>query len=274
MNLLLNDVQKSCLVLAGVRALNSIEKPDLFYDPFAEHIYNLYKESIESDPIFKWNKSKEHFAYRMTSIDKLIEESNFEQVVIIGCGMDSRVFRLKELKSKVVFEIDLEEVIQLRDQLILSSGCKYDCNRISISSDCNQPDNFMQKCIDKGFNPKFSTCWIIEGLLMYLTDKEACSLLQVCVHNSGKQSTIVGSYANEALVKLAQQSGTALGKNWKSYFQNPDTKWFEPLGCKLKTVFVPGNKEGIKSDCYELVNNKQEWNETDPLPLVFKFEIN
>ena len=257
----LSEVQKSFITIACIRG--SCDDLD---DPFAKHIFQLYKDQIQTEHLFKWTQSKEHFVTRMKSIDELISESDFDQVVIIGCGMDSRFCRLFSSKPIKIFELDLPEVIQLREQLISSFSQHNEQNRVTIECDCTIFDSWFPQCKAKGFDPELKTCWIVEGFLMYLTDEQVHSLIKNCATQSGQGSKMIGSYVNEPLLNVANMSGLALGKEWKSYFQDPFTEWFEKLGWSLTHLYVP-NDANKDAKC------TIRWNNLYPESYTFQLAI-
>jgi len=111
------------------------------------------------------------------TVHAMREDSQIKQVVILGAGMDTRAYRLPALHDTVIFELDMPEVISLKEKLLMETDqytlppmprcravVRVPCNLISKA--------WARQLMLAGFNPALRSLWIIEGLLYYLP--EAC----------------------------------------------------------------------------------------------------
>jgi O-methyltransferase involved in polyketide biosynthesis len=86
-------------------------------------------------------------------------------VVIVGCGLDTRLQRLGSIASKAIFyQLDIDETINLRKQLIEPQD-----NEILIASSMLETD-WMDEIATK--HPHGNFLFIIEGVLMYFNEND------------------------------------------------------------------------------------------------------
>ncbi|CAM6103589.1 unnamed protein product [Calypogeia fissa] len=214
--------RSACQTAAG-RALWS----HVIHDPLAEVLAGKtfmrnIREKLMKD---RANKSRElagvMLAVRTLWFDSLLDSAirrfpSRPQVVLLGAGMDTRVYRLKSLEGCSVFEVDFAKILDLKDAIldvvekagrVLPSLHAKQVER--VAADVSQKDWF-QRLEQSGFNPRLYTVWILEGLLYYLQDEQAKSLLEVISSNCKKDSVLLADFMNE--------SSTHLGKDLKTKF--------------------------------------------------------
>lgn len=81
-------------------------------------------------------------------------------VVLVGCGLDTRVQRLGNIANKALFyELDIEEVINARS--ILLPPKENECYMVASLLDTEWMDNLKKK------HPNGNFIFVIEGVLMY-----------------------------------------------------------------------------------------------------------
>lgn len=86
-------------------------------------------------------------------------------VVIVGCGLDTRKQRLNDISHQAVFyQLDLPEVIDLREQLLPP-----DTNEYYIRG-CLRKADWKDKLLKN--HPEGEFIFLIEGVLMYFTESE------------------------------------------------------------------------------------------------------
>ena len=289
----LSSVMKSCFMIAKLRAINSRIYPDVCYDAFAEFIDDtIDDQSIETE-IFLHNRDvprkRVGFSIRMLSIDNQINKilhthPHIKQVVSLGCGMDSRSFRLQSLSKSTLYEVDYEQVLEAKDNLIklFTQSCGQPCvsyvtHRVSVSADINQA-NWIDSLVQHGFDTAQDTIWIIEGLLMYMTEEKTQQILHTIHTSCGLNSFIIGSHANQEMVKFAQQSGTQLGQSWLSFFPNLQNvqdvyQVYNGWSCSYITSIGSSDNElfglPISIQNPSCFMDDGSWNERDKLALVF-----
>ncbi len=134
-------------------------------------------------------------ALRTSVIDAAVREAiaaGATQLVILGAGYDGRAWRMPELKNVMVFEVDhpatqSEKRARLAD-LPPSTGV------VTFV-----PINFAQESLDAaldraGHIRSSPTCWIWEGVVMYLTRNVMRGTLTSIATRSAPGSTLIVNY--------------------------------------------------------------------------------
>lgn len=91
-------------------------------------------------------------------------------VVNLGCGLDTRYFRVKNKDKAVFYELDIDEVIEFRERFLPSSE-----NDIYLKS--SMFENEWMDELKKNY-PESSFLFISEGVLMYFTKAETQDLMK------------------------------------------------------------------------------------------------
>jgi methyltransferase (TIGR00027 family) len=97
------------------------------------------------------------------------------QVVILGAGLDARAFRLGWPDKLRVFEIDLPEVLEFKEQVVRAEGWRPSCERIAVPVDLSE--DWSRPLGDAGFDVGTQVAWLAEGLLAYLSPEASDSLV-------------------------------------------------------------------------------------------------
>ncbi|MGO9149208.1 MAG: SAM-dependent methyltransferase [Acidimicrobiales bacterium] len=97
------------------------------------------------------------------------------QVVILGAGLDARAFRLGWPDKPRVFEIDLPQVLEFKEQVVRDEGWRPSCERIIVPVDLSE--NWSRPLCDAGFDAATPVVWLAEGLLAYLSPQASDSLV-------------------------------------------------------------------------------------------------
>jgi len=202
-------VGKTALIVAACRASETRKDASvrLFNDPYASILAGK-----EGDEIFQLACTilpniQEGIAVRTKHIDDLMEEwvlhGNIKQVVILGAGMDTRALRLGFGADVTVFELDFADVLQYKTTLlercdiVPSSKGK----RVCVTMDVRDLD-WRKTLIEKGFKSDQSSAWILEGLLMYLPEKDVHAVLSHVSQMASPGSKIVINVLEKLLPKM------------------------------------------------------------------------
>lgn len=188
----LPDVARTAILTLICRTVEAEKKEPLINDPMAilclEKLMTEASEE-EKDWILKYKRRYEgrqsadviSNAKRQEIFDDIanqfISSHPLCTVINLGCGFDTRFWRIDNAKCKYV-EVDLPEVIELKKE-ILKDHLAYELIGCSVLD-----TSWIDKVTSKG-NSSFLL--IAEGLFMYLPAKEAASLLQAIAqrfHNS------------------------------------------------------------------------------------------
>jgi methyltransferase (TIGR00027 family) len=101
----------------------------------------------------------------------VVRERGLKQVVLLAAGMDTRAFRLPWPEGVVSYELDRDDVFDLKEPVLQQSGAMPACERRVIRVDLAQ--DWVPRLIDAGFDTTKPSAFLTEGLLMYLDSAAA-----------------------------------------------------------------------------------------------------
>eukprot|EP00003_Mantamonas_plastica_P021025 TRINITY_DN3393_c0_g1_i2.p1 TRINITY_DN3393_c0_g1~~TRINITY_DN3393_c0_g1_i2.p1 ORF type:complete len:337 (-),score=109.57 TRINITY_DN3393_c0_g1_i2:43-945(-) len=143
------------------------------------------------------------------------------QVVFPGVGGDSRTFRLDIPTDCVVFNIDLPAVIEFRRSILAKSKVESSSGEVhEIEFDLRKND-WPFALLEHGFDPTLPSCWMVEGLLMYLDEDEVKIFMATVQDLCAKGSRIFGDVLNHAMIH--SPSMDQFYERWEQYGAAP--KW-------------------------------------------------
>jgi len=134
-------------------------------------------------------------ALRTVAIDTSVRDAiaaGATQLVILGAGYDGRAWRMTELVGVKVFEVDrpasqkekIARVAELPPPLGVVSFVSIDFERESLQNVLEQ----------SGHDSSATTCWIWEGVVMYLTREAMRATLAAIGGRSATGSTLIVNY--------------------------------------------------------------------------------
>ncbi len=185
-----------------------------FSDPIAEHFLNDRWRKKVSDmrgalaagrrksPYPFWFRGMGVFnQFRKVILDEALQQAApFEQLVVLGAGLDGRAWSLPGLESVIVFEVDHPETQQCkRDR---AQGTKLVAKEVRfVGMDFTQ-DDLATKLAEAGYDPKSSSFWLWEGVTMYLSPSDNAKTLVAAARLSCSGSHLAMTY-------LAKKDGKA-----------------------------------------------------------------
>ena len=137
-------------------------------------------------------------ALRTAAIDKAVRDAfaaGAKQLVILGAGYDGRAWRMPELSGVKVFEVDhpatqgdkRAHIAELPASIGTVSFVSIDFERQSLESVLDRA----------GHDRSLATCWIWEGVVMYLTHDAMKATLASIAARSARGSTLIVNYHTE-----------------------------------------------------------------------------
>ena len=225
-----NKISLTSRYMAAVRAIEH-QRPDrLFSDPLAEKLAGaeIMAEIAPRSQEYE-ERGRPVVAVRTRFFDDFLRASaaSVRQVVILGAGMDTRAFRLPWHPDTHLYELDRPDVIQLKESLLDSTPTI--CHRQVIPIDLRE--SWSEKLLQKGFETKSPSIWLLEGFLYYLTKTDACDLLKTITDLSTDGSFLGADVLNEKM----QKSDNGLAKYWLFGFDEPE-KLFASFGWQADVV--------------------------------------
>ena len=169
------------------------------------------------------------------------------QVVIVGCGGDTRAFRLFTEKTIPVnlFEIDLPEVIQYRNELFhpsspLSLSKAKQPEHVTIQRlgvDLNSHD-WTEKLQKLGFDSSLGSIWVLEGILKYFHHGEELDHLMKSFRSVwGKGTVIIGDVVSWKHIEDGKQAWKSFGGGEMVSGVDDVDSFFEGFGFEKKEIF-------------------------------------
>lgn len=157
------------------------------------------------------------------------------QVVLLAAGMDARAFRLAWPGGTRVFELDLPEVLELKERRL--RGARPSCTRIPVPADL--ATDWPAALTGRGFQPQLPTVWLLEGLLVYLDEVGVGSVLGRLDALSATGSTLLADVMGRTMLLMPQLEPLldfvhGLGAPWLFGTDDPE-QLLEPLGWEVTT---------------------------------------
>ncbi|GGW41957.1 S-adenosyl-L-methionine-dependent methyltransferase [Streptomyces lucensis JCM 4490] len=154
------------------------------------------------------------------------------QVVLLGSGLDSRVYRLDWARGTEVYELDRGDVLRFKHGIVARTGEPPRCACVEVGADLR--GDWPGALRAAGFHPWRPTVWCAEELLPYLSRAENDRLLSGITAMSAAGSRLVVDHFDRALrgsgrLAPATEVLRAVGAHWRSTLEVPDA-WLAPHG--------------------------------------------
>ena len=170
-------VEENSLISVAIRADFAKENEEIYRDDKAIEIMNKLNRDFR-----KAKKNKKKVRDEMAKVilldemlSEFIKKHPDVNVVNIGCGLDTRYYRVDSEDLKW-YNIDLEEVINERNNLLEEEKNNPKIKNIGIS--CTD-EKWAEMVESKGSK----TLFIIESLSMYLRSQEVSKMLKIISNN-------------------------------------------------------------------------------------------
>jgi methyltransferase (TIGR00027 family) len=225
--------KETMLMTLSGRAIQSQWKNPILRDPWAEEAMRHidYDMSKQLTGVASWSMWKDIgpaiIATRAATFDLLttrfLADHPDATVLHVGCGMDSRVFRIDPPADVQWFDVDYPDVIALRRQLFPERNAAYHVIGAQLD-DLRWMDDVQRD------RPGL---FIAEGVLMYLSKAEVKALLNAVVdHFPGGQ--LIFDVVHPFILKSVGSNVGGTGATYKWGLDDPqDIKQLEP---KLELV--------------------------------------
>jgi len=141
---------------------------------------------------------------RTKYIDSIFQnavKNGVEQVVIFGAGFDSRAIRLTDQNNDIkVYEIDTYFTLDAKTKQFRKRGIVKPENNIYIPIDFDK-EEIILKLDDSSFNISKKTLFILEGLIMYLSEKAIDETFKLINNYSLPGSLLVFDYIYASVLR-------------------------------------------------------------------------
>lgn len=171
-------------MMAAMRSRES-ERPDrLFHDPFAATLAGAAAFQRVDQQLSAADQT--YVAVRTRFFDDLLADTPVPQVVVLASGLDARAYRLPWQPEVHLYELDYPAVLDYKAQRLASA--QPTCHHHPIGADLTQP--WADQLLTAGYRADVPTVWLMEGLLMYLSEAQVQTLLQTVTDLSAPGSAI------------------------------------------------------------------------------------
>ena len=186
-----NDLLLTARLLAYYRAQELTHENPLIIDPLAKLLAGDLTSYLQDHIRLTQNEYiivRSHYVETFL-LDSWCWKQKNSQIALLGAGLDSRAYRLKSLESNShkIFEVDLPNVIEYKENLLKGQTPMCDLTRVPLNL---SESNWTTSMIDHGFKPELPTYWILEGLAYYMEKKDAFSLFTKAAEISSEESQI------------------------------------------------------------------------------------
>ncbi|EFA83910.1 hypothetical protein PPL_02980 [Heterostelium album PN500] len=202
-------------------------------DLTVDGMINIIKDSspLKAWSLVSFNNFNNHMALRTKFIDDYVLSNidKYQQFVILGAGLDTRALRMPFSNSTTVWEIDFPETFEYKET-ILKEAVKIippisQARNIHISGNLIGNNEWITKLEESGFNKNKPTLWILEGLLMYISNEDIEILMNQISSISPTDSTLLiqtlsGDYKDRSKAQTLLSS--SVRDSFKSSSNNPE----------------------------------------------------
>jgi len=235
------DVSATSVLIAHFRALESTRDDALFNDPLSPALVDASGLPVGQAKLEHviTNRVYESVAVRTRYLDERVSAAvsrGVRQIVLPAAGLDTRAFRLNLPGDVSFFEIDLPAVFAFKEPVLEQAAAQSSGPRSAVSADLTE--DWVPKLNAAGFDPEAPTVWVLEGILMYLTDDQNDHLLDAlsAVSAAGSELLFVsfapGMIAEEQTKDLSGMADAA-GFGFKSHVADPK-QWVSERGWDLE----------------------------------------
>jgi methyltransferase (TIGR00027 family) len=246
-SLALPAVAQTALWTAAARARESARPDRLFEDRLAAVLagpggqarlrhFHTARAPDDGNPVLP---------IRTRWFDDFLHGARARQVVGLGAGLDTRAYRLDWPPGTVLFEVDQPAVLAYKEERLPSDGERPRCARRAVPADL--ADDWSRRLVDAGFRAGVPTVWFAEGLLFYLPESVAASVLAETARLSAPGGRIaldlIGTgvfrlgYMRPFLGKLADA-----GSPWQFGTDEP-ARFATACGWRVDAVVEPGSPD-------------------------------
>ncbi|MCH5586116.1 class I SAM-dependent methyltransferase [Shimazuella sp. AN120528] len=227
--------EKSSITAVGIALMRAIEssKPEnerICFDPFARSFVNnityLFSKWMISSGLYeKFSHGALAFVTaRERYIDDFLKKcllQDFDQIVILGAGFDTRAYRIDGIEKTQVFEVDHPATQKVKLQKLKNIINPLPKNVMFVSVDFNT-QNLRERLLQNGYLENKKTLFIWQGVTVYLNPEGVDSTLSfIADHSSSGSAVIFDYYYRETLqdkdnvhVKSIHRSAKWTGENY------------------------------------------------------------
>jgi methyltransferase (TIGR00027 family) len=216
------SVGATAVMVAAARAVETDSPNPLIRDPYARLLVSeagagmwaamldasvvTKVESLDAETAAVFHHMRSYQAVRTHFFDAFFADAlagRIQQVVILASGLDSRAFRLDWQAGTTLYEIDQPKVLAYKSATLAAHNVTPLVDRREVPIDLRQ--DWPAVLRGEGFDPKVSTAWLAEGLLMYLPADAQDRLCEQITELSAPGSRVAVETASRGRQKMAER---------------------------------------------------------------------
>ena len=144
----------------------------------------------ETTPVDEfWSLMTTYQGVRSRFFDRALLDAGVDQVVLLAAGLDARSYRVAWPAGTTVFEIDQDQVLAFKDEVLTAAGARPRCRRVPVPVDLR--DDWVGALRAAGFDPERPSAFLAEGLLPFLPAEAEAELLHLVGTLAAPGSTVV-----------------------------------------------------------------------------------
>jgi methyltransferase (TIGR00027 family) len=216
---------------AAHRARESERVDRLFADPLARALAGdegmaILQHSEQSNP--QRDSTATYVALRTRFCDDVALHATNEgvrQVVVVAAGMDARAFRLHWPEGTRLYELDQQELLHLKEEILHREQAQPRCQRVGVGVDLN--DAWTGALEAAGFHIAEPSVWIVEGFLYYLEEPQVGRLRDqigdcAAAGSSLGADLVSASFFTSPWTQMALEMLAANGMPWRFGTDDPE----------------------------------------------------
>lgn len=203
---------KTAMIAAMYRAIHNIEYNNEKYGPdhLAKYfLFGIHRWLIKTKFFRKKFKTKSEsltpglYGYvlaRTAFFDEIFKnsiENGYNQIVLLGAGYDSRVYRFSNLYNNInIIELDIHTTQNRKKKYLKKANIKIPDNVILTPINFNT-DSMLEVLEGAGYDKQKKTLFLWEGVTMYLEEESIVQVLDFIKLHSHSQSAIAFDYVKK-----------------------------------------------------------------------------
>jgi len=251
----LNALAMTAWWTAAARARES-ERPDrLFHDPWAMVLAGPEGlADFDSSVAAQGNGTLDIQSISTRFFDEFLLNATMaraiEQVVIVAAGLDTRGFRISWPDWTVLFELDQPSVLAYKESKLASVEARASCSRHVVGVDLN--GQWIDLLCAEGFDRHRCSAWLLEGVLYFLPERAAITILDAITFLSPPDSRLGFDVVNNAMLTAPEtrywiERMDSIGVPWLFACDKPEVS-LANRGWKA-TVRQPGEGDAYFGRC-------------------------
>jgi methyltransferase (TIGR00027 family) len=141
------------------------------------------------------------------------------QVVLLAAGLDTRAFRLDWPPGVRVYELDLPDLLEVKERVLADAGAAATCERVVVPADLT--GDWLPRLTAGGFDREMPTAWLVEGLLVYLPPSAALGVLATLTSASAGGSRLAMERGAGARAVADEQTAAGVTALWQGGVSDP-----------------------------------------------------